>query len=232
MVKNIANFTFKSPLSRNLESFYEVDSGKEWIESLDVNLDVLGFGDCVFDAKTKEFREGTLLDMITLSMGHKRKDVEKCDGSIREKIIEMFETIHDKKEVFTFVMQVLATGISGDRVKDRFHIWTGIGSNGKSMTKTTLKSAYGGYYNEVNSGLFATRSIGSSSSATPNLALIHGKRVVYNQSASRRINFALPSLSNVRVTTQYPLANCIRIACRLFAKLSLSSFVTRSGERR
>ncbi len=45
------------------------------------------------------------------------------------------------------------------------------------MTKTALKSAYGGYYYEVNSGLFATRSVGSSSSATPDLALIHGKRI-------------------------------------------------------
>jgi len=177
MVKNIANFTFKSPLIRNMESLYKVDSPKEWVESLDVNLHVLGFDDCVFDAKTKTFREGTPADMITLSTGHKREDVEKCDVNMRKKIIEMFETIHDKKEVYTFVMQVLATGISGDRVKDRIQIWTGIGSNGKSMTKTALKSAYGGYYYEVNSGLFATRSVGSSSGATPDLALIHGKRI-------------------------------------------------------
>ena len=101
MVKNIANFNLKSPLIRNFESFCEVDSAKEWVESLDVNLRVLGFEDCVFDAKTKEFREGKPVDMITLSTGHKREDVEKCDGSIREKIIDMFETIHDKKELFT-----------------------------------------------------------------------------------------------------------------------------------
>ena len=122
-------------------------------------------------------------------------------------------------------MQVLVTGISGDRVKDRIQIWTGIGSNGKSMTKTALKSAYGGYYYEVNSGLFATRSVGSSSSATPDLT---GNEFVYNQSASQRTNFVLPSLSNVRVTAQYPLANCIKIVCLSFAKPSLFSFVTRS----
>ena len=97
MVKDIASFTFKSPLIRNLESFYEVDSAKEWIESLDVHLDVLGFDDCVFDATTKEFREGTPVDIITLSTGHKREDVEKCDGSIREKNIKMFENTYSKQ---------------------------------------------------------------------------------------------------------------------------------------
>jgi putative DNA primase/helicase len=89
----------------------------------------------------------------------------------------MFEAIHDKKEVFSFVMKVLATLIFGDRVKDRIQIWTGIGSNEKFMTETALKSAYGGYYYEVNSGLFPARSVGSSPSATPDLALIHGKRI-------------------------------------------------------
>jgi hypothetical protein len=56
---------------------------------------------------------------ITLSTGHKREDVEKCDEIIREKIIEMFKPIHGKEKLFTFVMKVLATGISGDRIQDR-----------------------------------------------------------------------------------------------------------------
>jgi hypothetical protein len=89
----------------------------------------------------------------------------------------VFEAIHDKEEVFSFIMNVLATGISGDRVKDRIQIWTGIGLNGKYMPKTALKSAYGGYCYEVNSGIFATRSVGSSSSATPDLSFIHGKQI-------------------------------------------------------
>jgi phage/plasmid-associated DNA primase len=45
------------------------------------------------------------------------------------------------------------------------------------MTKTALKSSYGEYYYEVNSSLFGTQSVGSSSNATPDLALIHGNRL-------------------------------------------------------
>ncbi len=97
MVKNVANFTFKSPLIRSTESLYNVDSPKEWVESLDVILHELGFDDCIFKAKTTKFREGTPANMITLSTDHKREDVEKCDVNMRNKIIEMFETIHDKK---------------------------------------------------------------------------------------------------------------------------------------
>ena len=101
MVKNIANFNLKSPLIRNFESFCEVDSAKEWVESLVVNLRVLGFEDCVFDAKTKEFREGKPVDMITLSTGHKREDIEKCDGSICAKIIKCLRQFTIRKKRFS-----------------------------------------------------------------------------------------------------------------------------------
>jgi hypothetical protein len=156
--------------------------------------------------------------MITLSTGYKREDVEKSDGSIREKIIKMFETIHDKEEVFLFVMKVLATGISGDRVKDRIQIWTAIGSNEKSMTKTTLKSAYGGCYYEVNSGLFATRSFGSSSSATPDLALIHGKRICMQSECEStdklRVALLKQCSGHDTISTRRLHKDCMSIICQ------------------
>jgi P4 family phage/plasmid primase-like protien len=177
MVKNIANYTFKSLLIRNMESLYKIEFSTEWIQSLDINTNVLGFDDCVYDVIDKTFREGRPIDMITLSTGHKREDIENCDETIGQRIIEALRAIHGTEEVFSFVMKVIASAISGDRIDDRVQIWTGPGGNGKGITKTAISSAFGQYYYEVNSGMFATRSVASSSAPTPELADLHGKRI-------------------------------------------------------
>ena len=160
-----------------MQKFHNVDDGEEWIKCLNGNDDVLGFEDCVYDCIEKRFRDGKPSDMVIFSTGHTRESVEKYNPVIGDQIIAALKSIYSRDEVFEFVMKVTATAILGRRVVDRFQIWVRPGGNGKGVSKIAFKSAFGTYFYEENGRMFASRFVGSSSSADCNLAKLEGKRV-------------------------------------------------------
>jgi phage/plasmid-associated DNA primase len=58
-----------------------------------------------------------------------------------------------------------------------FRFGWGRGGNGKGVSKIAFKRAFGTYFYEENGDMFASRSVGSSSSAYYNLAKLEAKRV-------------------------------------------------------
>ena len=175
-LKSISKITFKNNLAKELQALYAVANPTKWLSNLDGNDYILGFEDCVYDFKTKSFRDGTPSDMISMSTGHMKSDIENAGDSIKQEILVALESMHQSNEVFQYVLKWLATSVVGVRPDDRFQIWTGTGSNGKGLTKTLVGVAFGDYYYEPDSSIFATRSI-SGSVLSPELAELKGKRV-------------------------------------------------------
>jgi len=122
MLSNIANFGFNSLLIKNMHSVYRVTLPSECLSKLDARDDMLGFDDGLYDFKLKVFRDGKPDDMLTLSTGHKYKDVQDCDPEKLEVILMALASLHESDEVFRYVMHFLATPVTGDRPKDTFHI--------------------------------------------------------------------------------------------------------------
>ena len=146
---NMALHAFSLKTVGSLQNFCNVDDGEEWIKGLNGNDNLLDFEDCVYDCIEKRFSDEKLSDMLTFSTRHTREYVENYDPGIGDRILSSLKNIHSSEEVFVFVMKVTATAISGRRVVDRFQIRVG----------------FGAYFYEENGGMFASRSIGSSSSA-------------------------------------------------------------------
>ncbi len=163
-----------------MQSLYGVMDPYEWLFRLDSRDDILGFEDVVIDIAEKAYREDKPDDMLTLNTRHSFSDVQSCDQDMLEEILFSFASFHESDEVFRYVMKFLATSVTGDRPKDTFHIWSGPGANGKSISKTLMAYAFGkggtGYYYEPDACLFAQRSV-SGSCLNSALAKLKGKRI-------------------------------------------------------
>lgn len=178
LLKNIAKIPFKKNLVEQLAVSYQVLNPSKWLAKFDSDEYILGFEDCVYDFREKCFRDGRPEDMVSMSVGHTRADMEfHMDGSDEsEEIIDSLQSMHESDEVLWYVMKTLATSVVGNRPNDRFQIWSGTGANGKGLTKNLVASAFGDYYYEPSAGLFATRSV-SGSVLSSELAKLKGRRI-------------------------------------------------------
>ena len=166
----------KAGLVEELQRLYIVTDPKGWFESLDSNPHVFGLEDCVFDIKLGGFREGKPGDMVSFSCGHKRSDLEECPNICE--ILEAIRSMFPSEPVFEYVIGVLASAISGDRVNQDFNIWSGCGANGKGLVKALCRVAFGDYFYEADAALFFSRSATKSSGAEPDKIKMKGRRLI------------------------------------------------------
>eukprot|EP00873_Tetraselmis_striata_P009643 jgi/Tetstr1/429907/TSEL_019772.t1 len=178
LLDRIAQLPFKNDLVKQLRVLYKVADPGKWLSSLDSNNNLLGFEDCVYDFNESCFREGRPEDMVSMSTGHKRGDMEMymAGSDIGGEIFNSIESMHESGDVLWYVLKNLATSVVGNRPNDRFQIWSGTGANGKGLTKNLVGSAFGDYYYEPTAGLFASRSV-SGSVLSSELAKLKGKRI-------------------------------------------------------
>jgi P4 family phage/plasmid primase-like protien len=176
MLAAVGRIQFKIDLVKELRSLYKHDPNPaRWLSRLDGDDMLLGCEDCVYDFREKRFREGRPEDMVSMSTGHTRADLEANDG-LTEEIMEAIGNMHQPDEL-SYMINTLATSVVGDRPNDVFHIWSGTGANGKGLTKNLVATTFGEYYYEPSAGLFATRSV-SGSVLSSELAKLKGRRVV------------------------------------------------------
>ena len=180
MVKSLANISFKTKLIEQLQSLYKCNA-KTWLSQLNANDYLIGLEDCVFDFKHGCFREGLPEDMVTMSTGHTREDVE-MGADLEDLIMHSLGEMHESPEVFDYVLNVLATSVVGARPVDRFSIWTGTCANGKGLTKNLCATALGEYYYEPSATVFSDRAV-SSSCLSSELAKLRSKRLCITSEA-------------------------------------------------
>ncbi len=152
---------------------------KKFEEKLDNNIYLLGFENGVYDFEAKCFRDGMPDDNLTFSVGYDYLEFNKNDKIIKD-VKHYFETIQQNAAMRDYVLKLLSTYLVGSAKDQKFIIWTGTGSNGKSLTVELIRKTLGDYFGTMEATVL-TQKRKSSSGPTPELANKRGKRFVVIQ---------------------------------------------------
>jgi P4 family phage/plasmid primase-like protien len=147
-------------------------------DELDSNDNLLHFLNGVYDLDKNEFREGYPEDNISLTTGINY--IEQLDSDDYEKMTQVEELINKIlpiERVRNYVLNLLASFLHGANKEQKFHIWTGVGSNGKSMLIDFYKKTIGDYYGSM-SITSLTQGRSGAENASPVLAETRGRRFI------------------------------------------------------
>jgi P4 family phage/plasmid primase-like protien len=149
-------------------------------KNLDSNPNLIGFDNGVYDLVQGYFREGTPDDMISYTTGYSFINFNG-DEKVFDEINDYFSKVQPEEDMRNYVLRFIASLLDGNNKDQKFSIWTGKGSNGKSTTVTLIQKTVGENYYGILPKEFLTRRRGSSSNASPELDASKGKRVLFLQ---------------------------------------------------
>ncbi|NBR60839.1 MAG: hypothetical protein EBT86_04155 [Actinobacteria bacterium] len=180
-ILKVAGLLKKTGFKENvMKECRELFLDETFVKKVDENRHLLGFRNGVFDLETNKFREGRPEDCISFSTGLDYNE-EISHTSYREwpEIKEFMHRILPNKAVRKYVKQHLARTLNGVG-NQKFHILTGVGSNGKSMLICLIETALGDYACKVPISLL-TQQRNKASSAAPEIIRLKGRRFVSMQ---------------------------------------------------
>jgi P4 family phage/plasmid primase-like protien len=164
---------------RVLEECAPLFFDKEFEEKLDSSRNLVGFINGVYDLDNECFRDGTPDDYVTFSVGYKYENYDLDHPHVKA-VEEYFEKTMLEEDMREYVLTLLASYLDGYTKQQKFILWTGSGSNGKSLTCEFYQMAFGDYCGVLPTTVL-TKKRGSSSAASPELAQMRGKRFVVIQ---------------------------------------------------
>ncbi len=148
-------------------------------DKLDSNRHLLGFNNGVYNLQTGTFRDGSPDDFVSFTVGYDYEEFTTTDPAVIE-IDAFFKKIQPKKEMREYLLTLLSTYLDGFNRQQKFILWTGTGANGKSKTVEFFKATVGDYAGVLPSTIL-TRKRCDSTTATPAMAGMKGKRFVVFQ---------------------------------------------------
>jgi len=184
LIQTLKTVTTQLGTSKNTDDIMKICAMKfldsDFEKKLNSNTDLLGFNNGVYDLRTMTFRDATPDDYITFSVGYNYVDYNADDSEyikITREIDHFISTIHTQCDMKAYFYDFAASCLRG--VPDqKMHIWTGSGSNGKSVLNEFLKKIFGQYYSVIPPTAI-TRKRGNASGATPELAGKNGVRLMF-----------------------------------------------------
>lgn len=171
IVKKLMNINFKETLLKECRNqFYD----SKFEDKLDSNVSLIGFENGIYDLEKEEFRDGRPDDYVTLST---KVDYIKWNekNPYHSKIMTFFSQVIPNPKVREYFITVLATCVGGETKEEKFYVFTGSGSNGKSLTNDLMKYALGEYYMPCDISII-TRKRGDSNGTSPEKVRMRGKR--------------------------------------------------------
>ena len=158
----------------------------EFIEKMDQNPYLLGFKNGVIDFKEKIFRDGQPEDYITKStkLDYLKKEQIKDYDRKKAEIEKYMESLFPIKELRDYMWEHLASTLIGINHDQTFNIYTGSGSNGKSILVNLMEEILGDYKGTVPLQLITDKRscIGK---ASPEIAQLVGIRYAVIQEPSK-----------------------------------------------
>lgn len=137
---------YKETIMKESTSIFYCERFEMW---LDNNPKIIGFDNGILDLNTMIFREGHPEDYITFTTGINYTEFDYDDPMVQE-ILEFLRQVLPDEEKREYVLTMLSTMLDGENKEEKFYIWTGQGSNGKSklveLLQKTLKD-YAGIFN-------------------------------------------------------------------------------------
>lgn len=164
---------------------------EDFENKLDAHTGLIGFENGVYDLDNKEFRAGRPDDFISFST---QNDYVPYDASHPYAIglLAYLAQVFTEEAVREYVLKVCASFLHGSTRDQKFHIWTGVGSNSKSLYVTLFEKAFGDYCIKFPITLL-TQKRAASNAATPEVARSRGKRFASLQEPSEdeKLNIGL-----------------------------------------
>lgn len=151
---------------------------------LDTNPNLIGMSNGVYDLTTGTFRDGRPEDRLSLSTGIDYPDInpddidierEECDNEKVQSIFEFMSQVFPIPAVRRYFYISLASYLKGLNSDEKFHVWTGVGGNGKSKVLELFEAAMGDYCFKLPITML-TQKRAQSGQATPELSLAGNKR--------------------------------------------------------
>jgi P4 family phage/plasmid primase-like protien len=167
----LRDFTFKEKVFKECYTFFY---NKEFMTKLDANPYLIGFENGIYDLSKGTFRDGRPEDYVTLSTGNDYKEFNEDDDEVLA-IYKFMSEILPLEPVRNYVWTLLSSFLVGKNKDQNFHLWTGIGGNGKSILVSLFERAFGNYCVKLPVTLI-TQKRGASNAANPELARTRGKR--------------------------------------------------------
>ncbi len=146
----------------------------EFNDRLDEQKNLLGFTNGVYDLDRGIFRAGRPEDFVSMSTNIEYVKYNKHDPYAK-KIDKFFKQIQPKEEMRVYFLKLLSSYLQGHIPDEKFHIATGCGSNGKSLSIELLMSALGDYAITLPITILIKKR-NASNAASPELAMIKGRR--------------------------------------------------------
>ena len=171
--------SFKDNVMKECAELFYIE---KFEERLDSRENLIGFDNGVFDLDTMEFREGRPEDYVSYTT---TCDYVEYDPTCMQlmAVKQFLSQILPKASVREYVLKLFATFLHGSVKEQKFNIWTGSGSNGKSICITLFEKAFGDYCCKFPITLL-TQKRAASNAATSELARAKGKRFASLQEPS------------------------------------------------
>jgi P4 family phage/plasmid primase-like protien len=160
-------------------------------EKLDSKCHLIGFENGVYDLELQEYREGRPEDYISFTTGCNYVPYD-AGHPFSKQISAFLSQVLPKEHIKKYVLSLFASFLNGNIREERFHIWTGVGSNGKSKLIDLFEQSFGDYCCKFPVTLL-TQKRAASNAASSELARAKGKRfsVLQEPSEDEKLNVGL-----------------------------------------
>jgi len=201
IASQLKNAGFKDSVMKECKSLF-IDEKFE--ELLDSRSHLLGFTNGVYDLKMHIFRDGMPDDYISHSSKINYIPYNPDAPEVAE-INEFFSKIFINENVKNYVLDIIACIIDGSITQERFYVFTGNGSNGKSRLLDFIQKTIGDYYCILPIALL-TQKRAASNSAQSELERTKGRRFAVMQEPSEQ--------DKINIGFMKELSGNDRILCR------------------
>lgn len=184
----LKNTAYKSSIMTECKALF---TDERFEELLDHHTHLIGFENGVYDLRMHEFRDGLSDDYISFSTGrhYQKFDSKSTEAKeIETYLSQVFTNINVKK----YVKDIIACSVDGGIRQEKFYIFTGSGSNSKSLILNLVQKALGDYYCILPIALL-TQKRQASNSAQSELERTKGRRlsVMQEPGENEKLNIGL-----------------------------------------
>lgn len=145
------------------------------------NINTIAFNNILYDYTSNAFRKIKKDDYIVKTTGydlkykeHNNKIVPIRDEKINKELNSFIFSLFENDEMVDYWLNITSKSLFGNEKEQKFYIFSGKGSNGKSLTQKLINNALGQYYKSVSNN-FLTGSI-RKGGADPELSSCIGVR--------------------------------------------------------
>ena len=127
------------------ELFYD----KYFYNLIDSNPKLMGFKNGIVDFTNNSFRDGQSNDYISKSTNINYIPYESIPKQTIDEINKFMSELFPVPDLCDYMWEMLASCLIGNNNNQTFHIYTGVGSNGKSLLMKLMKFVLGEYHGVV-----------------------------------------------------------------------------------